>query len=230
MKILIIKFFLSFCASFLFFFVFFFLFLLFCLLKNESFGDVKQRLQTKLGLANREFEKVIHYFRILMFYLEFQYRFSIFNGSKVISRCDDNQGKINVNELKLVQSNFINVYRIDRLFFFYSGTCWLGLELPSTSNPRKTRKSLFSEKPIRINQSCIVFFFYFLTHLFNVLILLLFQRRNFFSLFDLANFYVQIYLSDAAYDERYPCAFSFLFFGLNRNVFFLLFCSFFFLV
>jgi len=44
---------------------------LFCLLKNESFGDVKQRLQTKLGLANREFEKVIHYFRILMFYLEF---------------------------------------------------------------------------------------------------------------------------------------------------------------
>ncbi|CAF0790082.1 unnamed protein product [Adineta ricciae] len=86
---------------------------------NESFGDVKQRLQTKMRLVNREFEK---------------YRFSIFNGSKVISRCDDNLGKINVNELKLVQS-----------------TCWLGLELPSTSNPRKTRKSLFSEKPIRIN-------------------------------------------------------------------------------
>lgn len=86
---------------------------------NESFGDVKQRLQTKLGLANREFEK---------------YRFSIFNGSKVISRCDDNMGRINVNELKVVQN-----------------TCWLGLELPSTSNPRKTRKSLFSEKPIRIN-------------------------------------------------------------------------------
>ncbi|CAF4818426.1 unnamed protein product, partial [Rotaria socialis] len=55
---------------------------------NESFGDVKQRLQTKMGLVNREFEK---------------YRFSIFNGSKVISRCDDNMGKINVNELKLVQ-------------------------------------------------------------------------------------------------------------------------------
>ncbi|CAF4279105.1 unnamed protein product [Rotaria socialis] len=86
---------------------------------NESFGDVKQRLQTKMGLVNREFEK---------------YRFSIFNGSKVISRCDDNMGKINVNELKLVQS-----------------ICWLGLELPSISNPRKTRKSLFSEKPIRIN-------------------------------------------------------------------------------
>ncbi|CAF5188568.1 unnamed protein product, partial [Rotaria magnacalcarata] len=62
------------------------------------------------------------------------YRFSIFNGSKVISRCDDNMGKINVNELKLVQS-----------------ICWLGLELPSISNPRKTRKSFFSEKPIRIN-------------------------------------------------------------------------------
>ncbi len=44
-----------------------------------------------MGLANREFEK---------------YRFSIFNGSKVISRCDDNMGRINVNELKLVQSKF----------------------------------------------------------------------------------------------------------------------------
>jgi hypothetical protein len=42
-----------------------------------------------MGLVNREFEK---------------YRFSIFNGSKVISRCDDNMGRINVNELKLVQS------------------------------------------------------------------------------------------------------------------------------
>lgn len=86
---------------------------------NESFADVKQRLQNKLALPNRDFEK---------------FRFSIFNGSKVISRCDDNSGKINVNELKLVQT-----------------TCWLGLELPTVVNPRKTRKSLFSEKPIRIN-------------------------------------------------------------------------------
>ncbi|CAF1189871.1 unnamed protein product [Rotaria sordida] len=86
---------------------------------NESFDDVKQRLQTKLGLTNREFEK---------------YRFSIFNGSKLISRCDDNMGQINLRELKLIQN-----------------ACWLGLELPLISNPRKTRKSLGSEKPIRIN-------------------------------------------------------------------------------
>jgi len=86
---------------------------------NESFSDVKQRLQTKLGLSNREFEK---------------YRFSIFNGSKLMSRCDDNIGRINLRELKSIQ-----------------GACWLGVELPSISNPRKTRKSLFSEKPIRIN-------------------------------------------------------------------------------
>jgi hypothetical protein len=38
-----------------------------------------------------------------------------------------------------------------RSFFFILETCWLGLELPLISNPRKTRKSFFSEKPIRIN-------------------------------------------------------------------------------
>ncbi|CAF2151409.1 unnamed protein product [Rotaria magnacalcarata] len=86
---------------------------------NESFGDVKQRLQPKLGLTNREFEK---------------YRFSIFNGSKLMSRCDDNMGRINLRELKSIQN-----------------VCWLGLELLLISNPRKTRKSNFSEKPIRIN-------------------------------------------------------------------------------
>ncbi|CAF2363743.1 unnamed protein product [Rotaria sp. Silwood2] len=86
---------------------------------NESFDDVKHRLQTKLGLTNREFEK---------------YRFSILNGSKLISRCDDNMGRINLRELKLIHN-----------------ACWLGLELPLISNPRKTRKSLCSEKPIRIN-------------------------------------------------------------------------------
>ncbi|CAF0809444.1 unnamed protein product [Rotaria sp. Silwood1] len=86
---------------------------------NESFDDVKQRLQLKLGLTNREFEK---------------YRFSIFNGSKLILRCDDNMGRINLRELILIQNS-----------------CWLGLELPLISNTRKTRKSLCSEKPIRIN-------------------------------------------------------------------------------
>jgi len=51
---------------------------------NISFSDVKQRLQTKLGLVNQEYEK--------------QW-FSLFNDSKIISRCDDNIGRINVNEL-----------------------------------------------------------------------------------------------------------------------------------
>jgi len=78
---------------------------------NETFADVKHRLQTKLGLTNREFEK---------------YRFSIFNGNKLISRYDDNMGGINLRELKSIQK-----------------TCWLGLELPLISNPRKTRKSFF---------------------------------------------------------------------------------------
>ncbi|CAF0851576.1 unnamed protein product [Adineta steineri] len=88
-------------------------------IQNESFNDVKHRLQVKLGLTNREFDK---------------YHFSIYNGSKLISRCDDNAEKINICELKLIRN-----------------TCWIGLEIPSVSNPRKTRKSLFSEKPIRIN-------------------------------------------------------------------------------
>ncbi|CAF1194604.1 unnamed protein product [Adineta ricciae] len=88
-------------------------------IQDESFDEVKRRLQTKFGLSTREFDK---------------YRFSIFNGNKSIARCDDNTLRINLNDLKLFQN-----------------TCWLGLEAPSISNGRKTRKSFFSEKPIRIH-------------------------------------------------------------------------------
>jgi len=39
-----------------------------------------------------------------------KYQFSIFNGSKVISRYDDNMGKINVNELRLVESKIFLIF------------------------------------------------------------------------------------------------------------------------
>jgi hypothetical protein len=39
-----------------------------------------------------------------------KYQFSIFNGSKVISRYDGNMGRINVNQLRLVQSKIFLIF------------------------------------------------------------------------------------------------------------------------
>jgi len=67
--------------------------------------------------------------------LEFgKYRFALCLAGKLLQRYDDNLVRINLRELTP-----------------HKDSCWLGLESPIVSNPRKTRKSVASEKPMRIN-------------------------------------------------------------------------------